>query len=333
MYDDSIPETNGVPDNWEPGGLVPLDGILERNTFPPFITAAVMLVLCLVAFNIVGLIVGVVAIAIGGDAEAMIASLESPEGLQALVEEHMADLLIGNTIGQFLCIGLAAWVLTRMSTSKPAAFLRFRRCDIRLVLISLVGLIAFQPVVSFIGELWSALPWPASWRAFEAQLMEPISAVLEQPGQLLPNLFMIAVTPAICEELLFRGYFQRHTERVFSPAVSIAIVGLVFGAYHLQPTKLLPLACLGAYFSYIVWKSGSLWPAIAAHFLNNGLAISIGTYFAQRPDFDVAELENMSFAWYYVVLGIISFVASIILFNRIVDQVRRPQANQDPNPG
>lgn len=310
-------------DDWDPKQTIPLDSTLERNAFPPFLTAFVALVFCLILFNIVGAIVGFIAIAVSAGMEPLVAVSQNPDGLQALIKEHMSELLVGNTVGQFLCIGLAALVFARMTSSRTRAYLRFRGTDYKLVLIALVGLVVFQPIVSFVGELWSALPWPESLRAFEAQLMEPISAVLQKPGSLIPNLLMIAATPAICEELLFRGYLQRNCERAFGVVWAIVVVGLIFGAYHLQPTKILPLAALGSFFAYLTWKSGSLWPAIVAHFVNNGLAVSVGTYFAKRPDFDMTDLENMSFDWYYVVLGLFAFAGSIILFNRVAEAKQR----------
>ncbi|NNE36276.1 MAG: CPBP family intramembrane metalloprotease [Rhodothermales bacterium] len=335
MQDDSPKPSSYVADDWEADSVIPLDSILERNAFPPLITGFLLLVVCLVLFNVVGGLVGFIAIAMTSGAQALLETAQDPNGLQALVGEHMPELLIGNTVGQFLCIGLAAVVFARMTSSRTKAYLRFRRSDLRLIIIALVGLVAFQPVVSLIGELWSALPWPESWREFEAQLMEPVAAVLQQPDRLLPNLLMIAVTPALCEELLFRGYFQRNCERSVGVVGAIVLVGVVFGAYHLQPTKLLPLAALGSFFAYLTWKSGSLWPAIVAHFANNALAVSIGTYFAQRPDFDIAELENMSFDWYYVVLGLAILVGSVLLFNRYSDhaksQIERVQV--DPSSG
>ncbi len=322
-----------VLDSWDADPVIPLDGTLERNEFPPFITAFVMLVICLVLFNIVGAIVGFVAIGATSGADSLLAAAQSPEGLQALVKEHLSELLIGNTVGQYLCIGLAALLLAKMTSSRAFAYLRFRKSDLRLVGIAIVSLIAFQPVVSLLGEMWSALPWPDSIRAFEAQLMEPIAAVLQQPNSLIPNLFMIAVTPAICEELLFRGYLQRNSERVFGVTGAILVVGFIFGVYHLQPTKVLPLAALGSFFAYLTWKSGSLWPAIVAHFVNNGLAVTLGTYFARRPDFDMAKLENMSFDWYYVVLGLIVFAGSVVLFNSVADSANPGNvAPIDPDP-
>lgn len=323
---------NLLRDSLASGGFIPLDAALERNRFPPFITAFLLLVVCLVLFNIVGAVVGVFAIAMQSGAESLLTTLQDAGGMELLIKEHMTELLIGNTVGQILCIGLPALLFARMTSSRPMPYLRLRSSDIRLSIVALLGLVAFQPVVSFLGEIWSALPWPDSLREFEAQLMEPVNAVLKQPNSLIPNILMIAVTPAICEELLFRGYLQRNAERAFGIVGAIIVVGFVFGAYHLQPTKLLPLSALGALFAWMVWRSGSLWPAIVAHFVNNAMAVSVGTYFARKPDFDMKELENMSFDWYIVALGLGLFVISLVAFDRLAPRRTATSVASIPQP-
>ena len=50
----------------------------------------------------------------------------------------------------------------------------------------------------------------------------------------------------------------------------------MFGLFHIDVYRLLPTALLGVMLSFITWRSGSLLPAIAAHFLNNAVLVLLG---------------------------------------------------------
>jgi len=86
-------------------------------------------------------------------------------------------------------------------------------------------------------------------------------------------IFVVAVVPAICEEVLFRGFVQKSFEQKFKPYYSIFITSLFFGLYHFNPYGLMALISLGFYFGYAAYKSDSILVPIVLHFLNNFLAV------------------------------------------------------------
>ncbi|MCX7876137.1 MAG: CPBP family intramembrane metalloprotease [Melioribacteraceae bacterium] len=85
--------------------------------------------------------------------------------------------------------------------------------------------------------------------------------------------FLVAVVPAICEEILFRGFVQKSFELKFKPYSSIFITSLFFGLYHFNPYGLVALISLGFYFGYAVYKSNSIIVSMILHFLNNFLTV------------------------------------------------------------
>lgn len=90
----------------------------------------------------------------------------------------------------------------------------------------------------------------------------------------LVMLFLAAVvTAAVCEEFLFRGLILQLLRRRSGWIPAVVGSAMLFAAYHLNPVVLLPVALVGAYLAVLVWRSGSLYPAIVAHGLNNGLAL------------------------------------------------------------
>lgn len=88
------------------------------------------------------------------------------------------------------------------------------------------------------------------------------------------NILVVALMPAICEELLFRGFilssFSKDGEITNS---AIIITGLLFGILHLYLFKILPIAVLGMALSLIVKKTKSIIPSMSMHFLNNLISV------------------------------------------------------------
>jgi membrane protease YdiL (CAAX protease family) len=166
-----------------------------------------------------------------------------------------------------------------------------------------------------------ALPLPESLRMFEQTQLELIRSVLEGGLGVSFNLAMLALVPGICEELLFRGYAQRQFERAVGPAGGVLLSGVLFGAYHLRPSQLLPLVVLGVYLAYLTWRTGSLWPAVAAH---NGLAVLAARYARQHPEYDLQALETATMPWYAVGLGFV--IVGGVLY--VLHVQARPEAPQ-----
>lgn len=89
-------------------------------------------------------------------------------------------------------------------------------------------------------------------------------------------LLLIAVTPAICEEAVFRGIVLAGTRDRLSPVKVVLLNAAVFGAFHLSfetAFRFLPTAWLGILLATVVWKTGSIWLGVAMHFLNNGTVV------------------------------------------------------------
>ncbi len=89
----------------------------------------------------------------------------------------------------------------------------------------------------------------------------------------VPEMFfviiVIAIVPAISEEVMFRGYIQRSFEFKMKPVWAALITAFFFGVYHFNPYGLFPLIALGFYFGFAAYISKSLIVPMFLHFLNN----------------------------------------------------------------
>ena len=92
---------------------------------------------------------------------------------------------------------------------------------------------------------------------------------------------MIICIAPIAEEFFFRGFFYRALRSRYSVLVAALIDGLLFGAIHFDFSSadalliVPPLAALGFMFCLVYERTGSLYPVIALHALNNAIAFAV----------------------------------------------------------
>jgi sodium transport system permease protein len=85
---------------------------------------------------------------------------------------------------------------------------------------------------------------------------------------------VIGITPALCEELFFRGLILSGLRRLgLWPALMTC--ALLFGMAHSSIYRLIPTFFIGLLLSWLVWRTGSIWTSIVAHALNNGIAATL----------------------------------------------------------
>ncbi|MDE6411680.1 MAG: CPBP family intramembrane metalloprotease [Clostridia bacterium] len=91
---------------------------------------------------------------------------------------------------------------------------------------------------------------------------------------LLPAILVIAVLPAILEETLFRGILSRNMHASgWGLVPTIFVTGALFSIYHGNPEQTLYQFASGVCLSFVAVKSGSIFPTVVAHFLNNALIL------------------------------------------------------------
>src|SRR5437762_10427942 len=111
----------------------------------------------------------------------------------------------------------------------------------------------------------------------EADYNKQVEAIigLNNAGEYILALIIMAFLPALCEETLFRGGLQNFlTRSTRNPWLSILIVSILFSAVHFSFYGFLPRVFLGIVLGLIYYYTGSLWLSILAHFANNAIAVS-----------------------------------------------------------
>jgi membrane protease YdiL (CAAX protease family) len=88
-------------------------------------------------------------------------------------------------------------------------------------------------------------------------------------------ILIVAVMPALCEEILFRGVIQ-HTLKDQKEWVMMVVMGLLFGIFHLDPHRFLPTAIIGFVLTYLMIRTQNFFMPVLYHFINNAFSVSMG---------------------------------------------------------
>lgn len=167
-----------------------------------------------------------------------------------------------------VCFALPAVVAARATTGAVRGALALRWPP-RSVLAGalLFGATFWFLNLTFVAPLF-AEHTSASDRALAEALADRMPLALE--------VLVLALVPAVCEELLVRGAVARGLAGRFGPAAAVLGSSAYFAFLHLSLARALPTAVLGAFLAIIVLRSGSLVPAVLIHALNNAAALLLG---------------------------------------------------------
>jgi membrane protease YdiL (CAAX protease family) len=207
---------------------------------------------------------------------------------QALHPHLIKYFQILQTVGLFV---VPPFIAARFLSREPAGYLGFRHQPNGWSLLTVVVLIfASLPLINFLSQVNQHIDLPDQFGSLEQWLMnreETARRMTDQflraqnLGALAVNLLMVAVLPALGEELLFRGVVQRiFSEWTRSVHWGVVIAAFLFSAMHVQFYGLIPRMFLGILFGYLLVWSGSMWLPVLAHFVNNASAV-VYYYFVQ----------------------------------------------------
>jgi sodium transport system permease protein len=128
-------------------------------------------------------------------------------------------------------------------------------------------------------------------------------------------LILIALVPAVCEELMYRGYLFTALKQKMKLPVAIFTVSLLFGISHMSLIKLLPTMLLGVALAYTVEQTDSLVNSSLIHFLNNGFAV-FTMYYGDRFTWLSDENMGVPLAVTMVVLFVVATPLSVLCLRK-----------------
>lgn len=150
----------------------------------------------------------------------------------------------------------------------------------------------------------------------ESQNLRELSEVFHElgnAGYLIPLVGMIAVTPALCEELLFRGYVQTRLAAAMPAWVGILVSSVVFAGFHVDPVHVITVFPLGFYLGLVAWHSGSLFPAILGHFVNNAFSVVLVTLGTAEEAGEVLAAPAIGFMLVIIGCGFVGGLGTLVI--------------------
>ena len=303
-----------LKDAWPTAKPFALNGWFERHSFAPWLAVLLVVISAFLLLNLIGAVVLAMA--------AIPAAMESggqisPEELLAKILEDAGVLLGANALALVFGMGLVALLAARLSSRDWKGFLRIRRPDLPGLGLAAVGWLVLLPVLLWTSQLNAELPLPQWLSDLEqAQIDMLEGALLGSNVSALFLLITVALAPAICEELMFRGYIQRQVERNAGVVWSIVGVGLLFGLFHLRLSQALPLSLLGMYMGYVTWSSGSILTASVVHLLHNGMQVLVAVRVREEGQAAIDAVEDATVAWSLALLSLLLLVGVCMLMKR-----------------
>ncbi len=282
-----------------------------------------MILLAVGGLIIGGLICGIIVVIIygvSGFSNLMQLSADMP----ASALNSLKFMQMGSSVFGFL---VPAIFFAKVIVRQPKTYLKanWRFPLILLLLVFFIMLIA-APLMEVLISLNQKMVLPQALKGLErwmrsledtAGKQTEILLQMKSPLSFLINLLMIAILPAVAEEFLFRGCFQQiFTGWTKSIHWGVWISAALFSAIHFQFFGFLPRMLLGVFFGYFAAWSGSIWPGVLGHFLNNGTALVV-SYLYQLKLIKVNLDEQQMFDWKSYIFSILLTLILFLVYKKL----------------
>ncbi len=239
-----------------------------------------------------------------------------------VMSQNINFLKFYQAIYSFGMFVLPPFALAYLFSKNPVHYLFLQhQPGIKKLLLASVIVLVSLPAINLLAQVNSHFSLPDFLSGIEnwmkqaeeqAKIITDKLLASNSVADLWVNLLIIAVLPAIGEELLFRGVLQKiFVQWTKNLHWGIAITAFLFASFHMQFYGLLPRMAMGILFGYLLVWSHSIWLPIVVHFINNGLAV-VTRYYIDRG-YISEEVENIGSQPNEWVFGVFSLLVALFL--------------------
>jgi uncharacterized protein len=200
-----------------------------------------------------------------------------------LVPENANLLRILQFVSTLIMMFLPTYFYAKICHVKPLVHLGLiKKPTIQQIGLVVLIMLACLPVIGALQEAMKLIPFSkaqlAIFQKAEDDYYKQILVIgrMNSFGEYLLSMFMIALLPAIFEEVLFRGGIQNLLSRWSKkPILSICITAAIFSFIHGSYIGFLPRFVLGFVLGWLFYRTDKLWLSIIAHFINNAIGVTM----------------------------------------------------------
>ncbi len=255
-------------------------------------------------------------------------NLSNPDTINAL----WILQIISTTIPLFIAPVFFAYVIVK----NPQNYLR-PALNFSPMLIVLVFFIMFMssPLIELLTNINQKMVLPSPFKSVQvwmrekedtAQKLTTILLQMKTFGSMIKNVILVGLLTAIAEEFMFRGVIQTILTRwTKNQHTAVWITAVLFSSFHMEFFGFLPRMMLGALLGYLVVWSGSIWPAVWGHFINNGTAVVV-TYLYQHKKIKVNPDEQHMFNYSAYLFSLIIVLFLLFMYKKLATDKKQLQA-------
>jgi sodium transport system permease protein len=222
-------------------------------------------------------------------------------------------------VTQLIVIAMPALLMAVMLTRSPAQTLLLGRPPFGTPLAAGLLALALHPTANLLQAIVQRI-YP-----LDDQVAKALNAMVFQPDSIWVLLLIIAVLPAVCEELAFRGFILsglRHTGHKWT---AILVSSIFFGATHALFQQSIIACLVGAIIGFVAVQSGSIWPCMLFHTIHNSMAVLVQRVLgavSERPQWltwivrDV-DAEGALYQWPVIALSMAASAAILYWFHQL----------------
>lgn len=234
---------------------------------------------------------------------------------------YFRDLQIMQTLSAIFGFFIPTVITASYLNRKPLGLIGFqKKTSSTQVMLTLLIILCGLGISSGLGYLSYQLPLPAHLKAnfdqLEANYVAQAASLvrLNSIPELLLSIIVLALVPAVCEEVFFRGGLQNFMYRSNHKMwFTLIVVSLIFSAVHFSGYGFLSRVALGLILGLLYHFTQNIWLNILAHFVNNALAVIL-MYSQVQSGKPLADAMNDKSGTY---LGLLALPLLVVLLKRL----------------
>ncbi len=233
-------------------------------------------------------------------------------GIDPMNPENLRTMEILLFVQQIVIFGVPAIVVRKLQgegfrfSSKISPMILF------VLLLTLTGAILLTPFVMLPKSLIEGSEILKEFLKLEENVEKILTNLLVKENPII-TLFLIALLPAVFEELFFRGTLQENLQKIMPSPIAVLLGGFIFSFAHFQIFGFFARWMLGSLFDLVYVKTGNLFYTIFLHFLFNATSLSVSMMMQDKINWETQEV-NISFLF----IGIFLLTLSLFILNKLL---------------